>query len=163
MDWVGWPEESDSLLIWPDPAPTRQTSTQRPEPQVLTFKAPHKLNSSSWFEGWSGWYWQLKTNSEMFVILHSMLQTQRRWTPSSTSRSREVALLSVMWWWVNKTCHRFFKHFSKTTACPFYLLHCHPLPGIRDPAIRDERGEQQEEEDAPPHRVCRLRGSPKHF
>ena len=42
------------------------------------------------------------------------------------------------------------------------LLHCkYPLQGFSDPAIRDERGEQQEEEDVAPHRLRRLRGSSK--
>ena len=46
LGWWLWLEESDSLLIWPDPTPTRQTSTQRPDSQILTFKSFHKMNET---------------------------------------------------------------------------------------------------------------------
>ena len=57
--------------------------------------------------------WVIVKICEIILILFSPLQTQRRWTPSSISRSREVALLSVMWWWVDETCHQFLNTFLK--------------------------------------------------
>ena len=117
MDWVGWPEESDSLS-WSDPTLHRhdrhQLKGQSPKSWLSKLFKTQQLIVGKFVEE----KWAIVKIFEIFLIQLSPLQTQRRWTPSSTSRSREVALLSVMWWWVNETCHRFFKHFSKTAALP---------------------------------------------
>ena len=115
-----------SLLIWPDPALTRQTSTQRPDSKILTFKVLHKLNSTvhigDTFElvilKQKGRCWQF-SKSLRPVSFYVKFQTQRQWTHSSTSRFLAAVLLSATWWWVKTN---FFWKFSFLVCCIANIL-----------------------------------------
>ena len=83
--WVKKFGEWLSLLIWPDPALTRQTSTQRPDSQILTFKVLHELKTlgDNFEKGYSEVkckVFKIVKTSETCVILHQPKgQTHKSW------------------------------------------------------------------------------------